>query len=251
MIFSRAGFKALRFAYLVLFAGLAVGAFIVVGSYMYWQTEKKNDQQSQRALQDLRGRLNTAMRDREDLRGSEDTYKSLTARGMFLNEERFDLIEGLAALKNRHQLAALTFEVAPQRPLRLASGTAYSGVNIFASRVKLKIRALHDADLVAFLDEFPRLQRGFFPLDRCVIKRNVPLQVAIVAPSLPPDEESAVAATPTTASGTARATSRTPAYNAIAALEAECSLDWITLQTKGSNVAAPVALTSPQSARPL
>ena len=251
MIFTRAGFKALKFAYLVLFAGLAVGVFIVVGSYLYWQTEKKNDQQSQRALQDLRGRLNTAMQDREDLRGSEDTYNSLAARGMFLNEERFDLIEALAALKNRHQLAALSYEVAPQRPLRLASGTAYSGVSLSASRVRLKIRALHDADLVAFLDEFPRLQRGFFPLDRCAIKRNVPAQAALSLPILPPDEESTIATTPTTAPGTARTTSPALAYNAIAALEAECSLDWITLQTKGSPGAAPAALTPPQNARPL
>lgn len=86
MIFSRAGFNALKFAYLVLLSGLGVSAFIVVGSYLYWQTEKKSDQQSQRALQDLRGRLNTAVRDREDLRGSEDTYKTLTARGVFIPE---------------------------------------------------------------------------------------------------------------------------------------------------------------------
>ena len=251
MIFSRAGLKALKFAYFILFAGLGVGAFIVVGSYLYWQTEKKNDQQSQRALQDLRGRLNTAMRDRDDLRGSEDTYKSLAARGMFIAEERFDLIEALATLKKRHQLASLSYELAAQRPLRLNSGIAYSGVNLAASRVKLKIRALHDGDLVAFLDEFPRLQRGFFPLDRCVIKRNAPPPGTLVAPTVLPDEESAGAATPTTASVTARATSPTPAFNAIAALEAECSLDWITLQTKGSNVPAPTALTSPQNARPL
>ena len=245
MIFTRAGFKALKFSYLVLFAGLAVGAFIVVGSYLYWQTEKKNDQQSQRALQDLRGRLNTAIRDREDLRGSEDTYNALTARGMFLNEERFDLIEALAALKNRHQLAALTYEVAPQRPLRLASGTAYTGVNIFASRVKLKIRALHDADLVAFLDEFPRLQRGFFPLDRCAIKRNVLPPVAATAPAATPEDDDAPATAPATAT-------RPTGFNlAVASLEAECSLDWVTLQSKGGDVGAPTASASPSNARPL
>ncbi|MBC7622909.1 MAG: hypothetical protein H7232_05960 [Aeromicrobium sp.] len=245
MIFTRAGFKALKFAYLVLFAGLAVGAFIVVGSYLYWQTEKKNDQQSQRALQDLRGRLNTAIRDREDLRGSEDTYKSLTARGMFLHEERFDLIEALAALKYRHQLAALTYEVAPQRPLRLASGAAYTGVNLFASRVKLKIRALHDADLVAFLDEFPRLQRGFFPLDRCAIKRNVLPPVVTPAPTTPSEEEVIPASAPV------MATRPTGGNLTVAALEAECSLDWITLQRKGGDVGAPTASGLPPNARPL
>lgn len=235
MIVSRAGFKALKFAYLVLFAGLGVAGFIVFGSYLYWQTEKKNDQVSQRALQDLRGRLNTAMRDREDLRGSEDTYNALIARGMFLPEARFDLIEALSSLKSRHQLVSLTYEVAPQRPLRLASGVAYSGVNLSASRVKLKVRAMHDGDLVAFLDEFPRLQRGFFPLDRCAIKRNILPPSAVSASSAPPEDEVV---------GGAK-----PAYNAPAAIEAECSLDWITLQSKGVN--APTAAATSQNVRPL
>ena len=247
MIFSRAGFKALKFAYLVLFAGLAVGAFIVVGSYLYWQTEKKNDQQSQRALQDLRGRLNTAIQDREDLRGSEDTYKSLAARGIFLNEERFDLIEALAALKKRHQLASLAYEVEPQRQLRLASGAAYSGVTLFASRVKLKIRAIHDGDLVLFLDEFPRLQRGFFPLDRCTIKRNI-APVAAVASILQPMNMGDSAAT---RSASAPLPATTPVESSAAAIEAECSLDWITLQVKGGSVAPAAVSASAQNLRSL
>jgi hypothetical protein len=158
MIFTRAGFKYLKFAYLVLLAGIGVGAFIVGGSYLYWQAEKKNDQQSLRSSQDLRGRLMLAKRDRDDLLGSEDTYKALAQRGTFLAEQRFDLIEALAALKRRHQLVSLSYEVAPQRPLRLGAGGTYNGVSLFASRVKVKVRALHDADLVAFLDEFPRLR---------------------------------------------------------------------------------------------
>ena len=239
MIFSRAGFKALRFAYLVLLAGLSVAAFIVVGTYFYWQTEKKNDLQSQRALQDLRGRLNTALREREDLRGSEETYKMLVARGVFTPEERFDLIETLAALKSRHQLVSLGYEVAPQRPLRLAQGAAYTGVNLFASRVKLKIRALHDGHLIAFLDEFPRLLRGFFPLERCAIKRSAPLGGIVTSQD--------TAQTPPTTPAPA---GPVPPSNLAAALEAECSFEWITLQPKGGSVATPVVLPAGQNPRP-
>lgn len=245
MIFSRAGFSSLKFAYIVLLAGLAVGTFLVVGSYLYWQSEKKSDQQSQRALQELRGRLNTASRDRDDLRGSEATYKTLAARGLFLAEERLDLIEALATLKNRHQLLSLTYEVAPQRPLLLSAGTAYSGVNLLASRVKLKIRAFHDADLFGFLDEFPRLQRGFFPLDRCAIKRSAAAQASVTPSTLPPDDDDITSPTART-TPTAR-----PASTAVtiptAALEAECSLEWITLQSKDGK---PTATSTPQNPRP-
>ena len=247
MIFSRAGFGALKFAYLVLLAGLGVGVFLVMGSYMYWQSEKKNEQQSQRSLQELSGRLNTAKRDREDLRGSEDTYKTLVARGVFLAEQRFDLIEALATLKNRHQLVSLTYEVAPQRPLRVSPGTAYSGVNLVASRVNLKFRAFHDADLVAFLDEFPRLQRGFFPLDRCAIKPGA-AQPSVTAVNLAPEDDDTTR--PPTRPG-ATPTTRSIAFaNPAAPLEAECSLEWITLQSKNSSLTAPSASSSPPNARP-
>lgn len=241
MIFSRAGFGALKFAYIVVLAGLAVGVFLVGGSYLYWQDQKKSDLLSQRSLQDLRGRLATAQRDREDLRGSESTYESLSERGMFMAEERFDLIEALAALKSRHQLLSLTYEVAPQRPLRLSSGATYAGVTLAASRVKLKIRTLHDADLLAFLDEFPRMQRGFFPLDRCAIKRGA--DPFATAAGTAPLEEGRPGATP--ASDTAAVTVPT------GALEAECSLEWITLQTKGANAAAAAVPSSTQGGRPL
>lgn len=241
MIFSRAGFSALKFAYIVAFAGLAVGVFLVAGSYLYWQGEKKNDQLSQRSLQDLRGRLATAQREREDLRGSESTYESLSGRGMFMVEERFDLIEALAALKSRHQLLSLTYEVAPQRPLRLSTGATYTGVTLAASRVKLKIRTLHDADLLAFLDEFPRLQRGFFPLDRCAIKRGADPFATGAVPD--PLEQSR--------SGAAPASNPAATTVATGALEADCSLEWITLQAKGGSAAAAAAPSSPPGGRPL
>ena len=243
MIFTRGGFKSLKFAYLVLLAGIGVGVFIVGGSYLYWQAEKQNDQLSQRTSQDLRGRLVQAKRDRDDLLGSEDTYKALAGRGTFVAEQRFDLIEALASLKSRHQLVSLAYEVAPQRPLRLGAGGTYTGVNLLASRVKMKVRAVHDADLVAFLDEFPRLQRGFFPLDHCAIKRGTEVSAVAVVPAIPLENDAAES--PRTPIGTALAP------RATAALEAECSFEWITLQTKDGKGAAQSASSSAPGARPL
>lgn len=223
MIFTRVGFSALKFAYGVLIAGIAVGTFIVLGSYFYWQSEMKDDRKSQRDLQDLQGRVSTAKLDREDVRGAADAYQGLLARGVFLSEERFDLIDALAVLKLRHQLITLNYDIAPQRPLRLSTGTVYSGVNLFASRVKLKITALHDADLLSFLDEFPRLQRGFFPLDHCVFKRASAVQAVAAAP-------------PANAADDDEPAPRLPAARAVPLpppLEAECSLEWVSLQAKG------------------
>ncbi len=224
-------FKALRFAGLIALAGLGVAIFLVSGSYLFWQSEKKSETVSQRNLQDIRNRLEGLKRERADLQGSEETYKSLIARGAFAPERRLDLIEALAELKKRHQLLELEYEIAPQRPLKFATGASYAAVGIMSSRIHLKIQAYHDGDLVAFLDEFPRIQRGFFPIDRCAIRRVAGLeQRVIVAPA--PGALATPAPLPSTTS---------------ALVEADCTLEWITLvdKSKATNIRAAAESQKP------
>ncbi len=225
-------FKALRFAGLVAFAGLGVAIFLVTGSYLIWQSETKSNVISERNLQELRSRLENARRELADLQGSEETYKSLIARGTFAPERRMDFIEAMAELRKRHNILGLEYEVAPQRPLRVASGAGYAAVGIMASRIRMKIQTYHDGDLMAFLDEFPRIQRGFFPIDKCSVKRTVGL------------EQRAVAAT----TGAAPGASPTSTTSAIAAaIEADCTLEWITMvdKSKPANLQASAETRKP------
>ena len=213
MIFSREGAKALRFPFGIALLGVAVAGFLTAGSYYYWQAEKRNDQQSQQALRELRGRLDTIRREREDMRNSQDVYKTLAARGVFLPEQRLDLVEAFAELKNRHRLLSLEYEVSPQRALRMASGINFPGIEVMGSRIKLKVHVYHDGDLIAFLDEFPRMQRGFFPMDNCSIKRAAEIGAARVV----------------VVAGTSNSLDNA---SVSAGLEANCYLDWVTLVDK-------------------
>ena len=214
-------FKALRFSGLVALAGLGVAIFLIAGSYLFWQSETKSDLVSQRNLQELRNRLETVKRERADLQGSEETYKSLIARGAFAPERRLDFIEAMAELKKRHHLLGLEYEVAPQRPLKLATGANYSAVGIMASRVHFKIQAYHDGELIAFFDEFPRIHRGFFPIDKCSIKRTA-------------GAEQRTAAAATDAAPVAMRIATPVAV--VATIEADCTLEWITMVDKSRPV---------------
>ncbi len=207
-ILTKQGFNALKFSYFVLLAGIGVAVFLVVGSYLYWEAERKNDTQSNRTLSDMRSRLASAKKERDDLRDSEETYKALVARGLFAPEQRLDLLEAMTTLKARHQLNALEYDVTAQRPLKL-QGANVSAIDVMGSRIRFKAEALHDGDIVSFLDEFPRLQRGLFPLDRCSIKRLDKLQ-------------------------TSQTVSADPDAPFSPRLEAECTLEWITLVDKRS-----------------
>lgn len=222
-VFTKEGFVALRLLYGVALAGLAVAAFLIVGTYLYWQNEKKNDLTSQRQQNEARSRLANAKQQRDDVRDSAQTYQALTSRGVFLAEQRLDLIEAMAALKERHRLATLEYEVAPQRPLQMATGATFSGVRVLASRVKLKASALNDADLVAFLDEFPNLKRGVFPLDRCVLKRETRA------------DGTPAAGSPGAPAGASRPESAT---KEVPMLQAECNIEWITMKDVPATPAA-------------
>jgi hypothetical protein len=224
VIFTRDGFRSLRLVVIVALVGLVVAVALVVGSYMYWQYEKSNDLKSINAEADAQRRVANARREQSDLRDSAQTYQNLTARGMFVAEQRLDLIEALSALKDRHKLMDLQYELQPQRPLKMANGGSYPAVDVLASRIKIKIRAYHDGDLVAFLNDFPRIQRGFFPLDRCVITRSVDAER--VENNIPQNPGAAVLVQ------TARATTISPIPVSPNAITAECTLEWITLQDK-------------------
>jgi hypothetical protein len=196
----------------------------VVGSYMYWQYEKSNDLKSISAEADAQRRVANARREQSDLRDSAQTYENLTARGMFVAEQRLDLIEAMNALKDRHRLMDLQYELQPQRPLKMANGDSYPAVDVLASRMKFKVRAYHDGDLVTFLNDFPRIQRGFFPLDRCVMTRAADAD-RIDNSAEQNNQNAGVLAQ-------AVAVAAAPSVDSPNAITAECTLEWITLQDK-------------------
>ncbi len=250
-IFSKDGFKALRWVYGVALAGVGVATFLVVGSYLYWQSEKKSDLGSAQTLRDLRTRLEAAKRERDNLRDSEQTYNALTTRGVFLPEDRLELIEAMTELKQRHRLIGLDYEVSPQRIMKLGPGLALPAIDVTGSRIKMKIRAYHDGDLVSFLDDFPRMQRGFFPIDRCVIRRSGDAEKAPASGAPGTPGGTGILGTIVAAIGGIR-TEPPPGpkpvtdKSAISALiEADCTLEWITLVDKrNANLAAAAAATA-------
>jgi hypothetical protein len=196
-VFTREGWKALRASWLILAAALAMGAGIVYGSYWYGVKEKRDSVVAANRLRDARSRLDNARRERDNLNESADMFRTLLARGLLDREHRLDLVEKVNALRTRHQLFSLDYEIAPQRPLQLPGGRVFPSVDVLASLVKLHARALHEGDLIGFIDELAHSPQGFYPIDQCTLRR-----LAGPADGLRPH------------------------------VEADCMLEWITLRDK-------------------
>jgi len=198
-VFSVDGFKALRVSWALLAVSIALGAAIVAGSQWYAQKEQRDRLDSGRRLQDARARVESARRERDSLKESADVFRTLVDRGMLQGERRLDLVELLQGLRVRFQLASFDYEIAPQRALQMPGGRVYPSVDVLASRVKLRALALHEGDLLGFIDELSRSSQGFYPVDQCTMRRIAG-----------------------------------PADDLRAHVEADCTLEWITLRDKAS-----------------
>jgi hypothetical protein len=196
-IFSREGFGALRTSWILLALSIVGGAAIVFGSQWYYDKEKRDIANTGRRMQEARARVESARRERDNLVESAEVFRGLVERGMLQSERRLDLVELVNHLRASHQLAALDYEVAPQRTLQLAGGRVFASVDVLASRVRLKARGLHEGDILGFVDGLARTAQGFYPVDRCVMRRV----------EAPPDTVQP-------------------------RVEAECTLEWITLKEK-------------------
>ena len=200
-ILTREGFRSLRSAWILLALSIVAGAAIVGGSIWFYDKEQRDNATSAKRLQEARVRVAGARRERDSLHESAEVFRGLVDRGLLQSERRLDLVELVNALRARHQLFALDYEVAPQRPLQLSGGRVFASVDVLASRVKLKARALHEGDVLGFVDALAKTPLGFYPVDRCVMRRVE----APAAESLQPR------------------------------IEAECTLEWITLKEKRGN----------------
>jgi hypothetical protein len=200
-LFSAEGVRNLQTAWILLAASIATAVGIVFGSHWYLDREKRESTSGAQRLQEARSRLDAARRERDTLQDSADTFRTLVERGMLQGERRLDLIELVNTLRARHQLYTLDYDVGAQRPLLLPGGRAYAAIDVLASRVKLRMRALHEGDVVAFIDELTQSHQGFYPLDRCTLRR---IDVAGADMLLP-------------------------------RVEAECAFEWVTLKDKNAN----------------
>ncbi|HUP98634.1 MAG TPA: hypothetical protein VM073_11860 [Usitatibacter sp.] len=199
-VFSSEGVRSLRTSVILLVLSLLAAVGIAMGSNMYLDREKRESVNAERRLQEARARVDGARRERDSQQESADVYRTLVERGLLQGEKRLDLVEMVNLLRARHQLFAFDYEISAQRPLQLSGGRVYPSLEVLASRVRMRMRALHEGDVLAFVEALGQSKQGFYPLDRCTMRR-----VEAPADAVQPR------------------------------VEAECAFEWITLKEKNAN----------------
>ena len=199
-VVAAAGARNLRVSWVLLGLSIAAAIGIVLGSQWYRERENRESSSAERRLAEATGRVEAARRERDSLQESADVFRTLVERGLLQGEHRLDLVEMVNTLRVRHELFSLDYEITPQRTLQLPGGRVYPAVDVLSSRVKVKLRALHEGDVMGFIQDLGQSRQGFYPIDRCLMRR-----VEAPSDSIQPH------------------------------VEAECAFEWITLKDKNAN----------------
>ena len=198
VLWSAEGRRKLRGPLAILTACIAICAVLVEGSAWFLAKERLDARGAAARLKEARARVDKVQRERESLDQSTEVFRMLVERGLMQPEQRLELVELMNGLRARHAVLALDYEIAPQRPLAIAGGRNFPALDILASRVSVKLRALHEGDVLDFIDALAASRQGFYPVDRCVMRR---LEVANPDALQP-------------------------------RVEADCTLEWITMKEK-------------------
>ncbi|MBS1227881.1 MAG: hypothetical protein H6R17_1158 [Proteobacteria bacterium] len=169
---------------------VALGAVSVHLSLSSTRAAKTAQTAAQKERDEIDGKLRRVRSEEAEIKQKSAEFANLQARGVVGEEQRLEWVELLKAIGERHRLLDLHYEIAPQRALDTAPGSAYA---FYASTMKVQLGLLHEEDLTRLLDDLRQYARALIQVRSCKVWR------------LPRDDRTAQ-------------------------LQADCLIDWITVR---------------------
>jgi hypothetical protein len=191
----------LRWSLVFLLAMIVAGAGLVYLMQQMVQQAEVEGRELSRQVADVQGRVFRAHEEEQDMRGRIRRFQELMDKGIIGQEERLDWVEQIARIKSARRLLEVQYEIQPQAPISAAAlpgGAAAGAYEIMASTMKLHMRLLHEDDLLGFIADLRHAVHANLLVRECRVERNagggqMPVQ---------------------------------------AQLQADCTIDWITLREK-------------------
>lgn len=181
--------------------GAALLLALAVGLSCWHLVQKTNNEANNAVLESLRMQTDARRLQSEEpeIRIKIGAYQGIAARGIVGPERRLDWVELIRDIQQEQQLLGLDYEILPQVVLP-QTNTGYALMN---STMRVQIPLLHEGDLLRFVSALQSRAPAFVRVRSCRIIRSA-----------------------------TQAASESHLLNQIQAqLQADCQLDWITLQS--------------------
>ena len=192
--------KYLRWSLVLLVLSILLSAGIGWGSFEMLKLGQKKYQNMLTQKNEIQGKLARASQEEQELRAKILRFQELAARGLVGAENRLDWIEQIARVRTQRRIIDLEYEFDPQHPvdnLTLPAGANAGTYRFLSSTQKIRLKMLHEGDLLGLIDDLRTTVRAHLQLRSCELER------------IPPN----------------------PLERGINAnLSANCVLDWITVQ---------------------
>lgn len=190
-------FSLLRNAVLVFLATLALALAAV--SVSLWQLRQAHLAEAAQMLErdGARTRLAHAESEKEEIRLYQPQFVELRRRGLVGPERRLDWVEAIRQIQEQRRLLPLSYEIEVQQPYRLETALPTGDYALLGSRMVLQMDLLHELDLLNFLADLR--VAGMFAVQECSIRRAAGAAASPAPPPMAPN------------------------------LNAECTLNWLTL----------------------
>jgi hypothetical protein len=158
---------------------LAICLLVAGGAVWFALTLNKQTAQAHTAAmaaeKEMENKIARARSEEQELRDKITRFQALERRGIVGAEQRLDWVETIGRIKTARRISRLDYEFAPQRPVDatiLPSGATAGGFAIMASQMRLRMRLLHEGDLLNVLDDLRATAPALIQVRGCKIDHS-------------------------------------------------------------------------------
>lgn len=177
IVLKQSDFHRLKRELLIL--GALVGSIVVfhaVSFYLFSSlAEQRQEAESQK--QQASEQLSRVQTELHDLRYYTPLYNALTERGVIGKEQRLEWLELLEKSQQSSNVIAIQYRFAPQaEPKSVPAGLRLSAYKLYTSPLELTLHALHEEQVLHFLQLMEKNAQGLPFLNRCEMAKSTAAQ---------------------------------------------------------------------------
>jgi hypothetical protein len=162
-------FALIRTAVLTAIACVTICLTAILVSEWKFSEAQENMEQKQRNRDIVYSRYAHVDNEKRDIRNFQPHYIELLNRGLIGAERRLEWVDAIRQAQEQRKLPPLSYEIEPQQVVRLESALDLGDYQLHGSRMRLHMDLLHEMDLFNFFDDLS--QRNFFAVQDCSLKR--------------------------------------------------------------------------------
>ncbi|HET7160272.1 MAG TPA: hypothetical protein VFI62_14840 [Burkholderiales bacterium] len=168
---TRQDLQALRIPLVV----LALTLLAVVG-FLYFSGKAHDAAKARLAareheLKQARKRIRTALEAGDLISRYLASYQRLVAMGFVGEEQRMNWLDALRSTNDQARLFGVEYDIGVQRPHTYAAQLNVGPLLLQESVMQLRLRLLHEEDLLRFFDALANTGGGLYTIDECRLRR--------------------------------------------------------------------------------